>query len=60
VATFTIQNEREDDGRWLAEVPELPGVMTYGITADEAMEKAEALAVRVLTERLKYGETRPH
>lgn len=51
MATFTIQHEQEDDGRWLAEVPELPGVMAYGATADEAMGKAEALAHRVLTDR---------
>lgn len=51
MATFTIQREQEDDGRWLAEVPELPGVMVYGLTSDEAVAKAEALAHRVLTDR---------
>jgi predicted RNase H-like HicB family nuclease len=59
MATFTIQHEREEDGRWLAEVPELPGVMAYGVTADEAMAKAEALALRVLADRLEHNETRP-
>jgi predicted RNase H-like HicB family nuclease len=59
MATFTIQHEQEEDGRWLAEVPELPGVMAYGVTADEAMGKAEALALRVLADRLEHNETRP-
>jgi len=56
---FHIEYEREEDGRWLAEVLELPGVMTYGATADEAMGKAEALALRVLAERIEAGESRP-
>lgn len=56
---FTIEHEREDDGRWLAEVPELPGVLAYGATADEAMAKAEVLALRVLAERLESNESGP-
>ncbi len=56
---FTIEHEREEDGRWLAEVPELPGVLAYGTTADEAMAKAEVLALRVLAERLEHNETGP-
>ena len=56
---FTIEHEREDDGRWLAEVPELPGVLAYGATADEAMANAEILALRVLAERLEHNETGP-
>ena len=56
---FTIEHEREDDGRWLAEVPELPGVLAFGATADEAMAKAEVLALRVLAERLESNETGP-
>lgn len=56
---LTIEHEREEDGRWLAEVPELPGVLAYGATADEAMAKAEALALRVLAERLDHNETGP-
>ncbi|NJN05497.1 MAG: type II toxin-antitoxin system HicB family antitoxin, partial [Rhodobacteraceae bacterium] len=51
--------EREEDGRWLAEVPELAGVMAYGSTAEEAMAKAQVLALRVLAERLEHGEARP-
>lgn len=56
---FTLECERESDGRWLAEVPELPGVLAYGASADEAMAKAELLALRVLAERLEQGESRP-
>jgi len=53
-----IECEREEDGRWLAEVRELPGVLAYGATAEEAMAKAEVLALRVLAERLEHGEAR--
>ena len=56
---LTLECEREDDGRWLAEVPQLPGVMAYGATAEEAMAKAEVLALRVLAERLEQGESKP-
>jgi predicted RNase H-like HicB family nuclease len=56
---FSIEYEQEEDGRWLAEVPQLPGVLTYGATANEAMTKAEVLALRVLAERLEHGESRP-
>jgi Uncharacterized conserved protein len=54
-----IEYEREIDGRWLAEVPEIPGVLTYGTTAEEAMAKAETLALRALAERIESGENRP-
>jgi predicted RNase H-like HicB family nuclease len=57
---FEIECEREEDGRWLAEVPQLPGVLAYGSSADEAMAKAEILTLRVLAERLEHGESRPH
>ena len=56
---FTIEHEQEKDGRWLAEVPELPGVLSYGATAQEAMAKAQVLALRVLAERLEHNETGP-
>lgn len=56
---FTIEHEREDDERWLAEVPELPGVLAYGASAQKAMAKAEVLALRVLAERLEQGESGP-
>ncbi len=54
-----IETEREDDGRWLAEVPDLPGVMTYGQTRDEAIVKVKALALRALADRLEHGEEIP-
>ena len=57
---FNIECEREEDGRWLAEVPQLPGVLAYGTSRDEAMSKAEVLALRVLAERLEHGESRAH
>ncbi len=56
---YSIEYEREEDGRWLAEVNELPGVLAYGNTSEEAMAKAEALALRVLAERLDHGERKP-
>ena len=56
---FTLECEQEQDGRWLAEVLELPGALAYGGTKDGAMAKAEALALRVLAERLEHGEARP-
>ena len=56
---FTIEHEREEDGRWLAEVPEIPGALAYGATANQAMAKAEALALRVLAERLEHDESGP-
>ena len=55
---LTIECEQETDGRWLAEVPELPGVLAYGATADEAMARVQVLALRVMAERLEHGETR--
>ncbi|MDY0040096.1 MAG: type II toxin-antitoxin system HicB family antitoxin [Desulforhabdus sp.] len=54
--TFTIEYEQEDDGRWLAEVLELPGVLAYGKTSHEAVSKVQALALRVLADRLEHGE----
>jgi predicted RNase H-like HicB family nuclease len=57
--TFTVEYEREDDGRWLAEVIELPGVLAYGQTSDESIAKAQALALRVLADRLENGDSAP-
>jgi len=57
--TFTVEYEREDDGRWLAEVVELPGVLAYGASSDEAIARAQALALRVLADRLEHGEGTP-
>ena len=55
---FTIECEEEVDGRWIAEIPQLPGVLCYGHTADEAMAKAEVLALRAMAERLEQHESR--
>ena len=57
---FTLESEMEEDGRWIAEVPELPGVMAYGSTKSEAMARAEILALRVLAEKLENSESAPH
>jgi predicted RNase H-like HicB family nuclease len=57
--TFTVEYEREEDGRWLAEVLELPGVLAYGANSDEAIAKAQALALRVLADRLEHGVGKP-
>jgi predicted RNase H-like HicB family nuclease len=54
-----IELEQEEDGRWIAEVPVLPGVMAYGPTRQEAIERAQVLALRVLAERLEHGESVP-
>ena len=56
VVTFTIELEPEADGRWLAEVPALPGVMCYGADRDEAVARVQALALRVIAERLEHRE----
>jgi predicted RNase H-like HicB family nuclease len=54
-----IEVEREEDGRWIAEAPELPGVMSYGQTRDEALLKVKAPALRTLADRLEHGERVP-
>ena len=56
---LTVEIDREDDGRWLAEVPDLPGVLAYGASRDEAVARVEALALRVLADRLEHGEAGP-
>jgi predicted RNase H-like HicB family nuclease len=56
---FTIEQEQESDGRWLAEVLELPGVLAYGTSSLEAVSKVEVLALRVIAERLENNESRP-
>lgn len=56
---LVLEVEQEVDGRWLAEIPLLPGVLAYGKTAAEAMTRAEALAFRVLADRLEHGESGP-
>jgi predicted RNase H-like HicB family nuclease len=54
--TFEIEIDREDDGRWIAEVPELSGAMAYGRSRDEAVARVQALALRVIAERLEQAE----
>ena len=56
---FTIELEQEEDGRWIAEVMELPGVMVYGSTRGDALRQVQALALRVLADRLQHGEAPP-
>jgi predicted RNase H-like HicB family nuclease len=57
--SMTLEVEQEVDGRWLAEVTELPGVMAYGQTRPEAVARAQALALRVIADRLDHGEPVP-
>jgi predicted RNase H-like HicB family nuclease len=57
--TFKVEIEQEDDGRWLAEVVELPGVLAYGETEQAALSRVQALALRVIAERLEHGEAGP-
>ena len=54
---FKVETEQEEDGRWLAEVVELPGVLAYGETQEAAVSRVQALALRVIAERLEHGET---
>ena len=54
-----VEVDREDDGRWIGEVPALPGVLVYGSTEKEARTRAEALAFRVIADRLEHGEPVP-
>ena len=56
---FKVEVEQEEDGRWLAEVLELPGVLAYGQSQDAALSKVQALALRVIAERLEHGEAGP-
>jgi predicted RNase H-like HicB family nuclease len=55
----TIELERETDGRWIAEVPSLAGVLTYGATREEAVARVQALALRVFADRLEHQEAAP-
>jgi predicted RNase H-like HicB family nuclease len=57
--TLHIEVEQEADGRWLAEVNDVPGVMAYGVTRPDAVAKVQALALRVLADRLEHGEAVP-
>lgn len=57
--TFRPEIEQEDDGRWIAEVLELPGALAYGQTPEEAKAKVQALALRIIADRLEHGEADP-
>jgi predicted RNase H-like HicB family nuclease len=57
--TFTVETEQEADGRWIAEIPQIPGAMSYGSTRNEAIARVEALGLRVLAERIEQGESSP-
>ena len=59
MSDFTVEIEQETDGRWIGEVVDLPGVLAYGDTREEAVAKAKALAFRVLADRLEHGEAIP-
>ena len=59
MSEFTVEIEREEDGRWIGEVTDLPGVLAYGASREEAVSKAKALAFRVLADRLEHGEGIP-
>jgi predicted RNase H-like HicB family nuclease len=54
-----IEIDREDDGRFIAEVPDLAGVIVYGATLEDAVAKAQALALRVIADRIEHGESVP-
>ena len=53
---LSIELDREEDGRWIAEAMELPGVMSYGATREEAISNAEKLAIEVIADRIQHGE----
>lgn len=57
--SLAVELEREDDGRWIAEIPELPGVLAYGGSRDEALRAVQTLALRVVADRLEHGEPVP-
>ena len=57
--TFKVEIEQEEDGRWTAEVVDLPGVLTYGKSSDEAQAKVQALALRAIADRLEHGPAGP-
>lgn len=59
IVNLSIEIDREDDGRWIAEALELPGVMTYGSTREEAISNTEKLAIEVIADRIQHGELPP-
>ncbi len=59
IVKFTVETEQETDGRWIAEVPQIPGALAYGTSRQEAVARVEALGLRVLAERIERGESSP-
>lgn len=59
MARFSIELEREGDGRWIAEISSLPGALAYGVSREDAARKVEALALRILADRVESGEDVP-
>ena len=59
MATFNIETEQEDDGRWIAEVVEIAGAMAYGSTREQAVARAQAIALRITADRVEHGEVDP-
>ncbi len=58
--SFQVESEQEEDGRWLAEIPQLSGVMAYGAAREDAITRAKILALRVVADRLNHGEQIPN
>jgi predicted RNase H-like HicB family nuclease len=56
---MSIETEQEEDGRWIAEVSDLPGALAYGATREEAIARVQALSLRILADRLEHGEVVP-
>ena len=56
---LSIECELESDGRWIAEIVQIPGAMAYGVTRDEAMATAEVVALRAIADRIEHGEAKP-
>ncbi len=56
MVTLTVEVDREEDGRWIAEALEIPGVLSYGISRDEAISNVERLAIKVIADRVAHGE----
>ncbi len=56
---LSIECERETDGRWIAEITQIPGAMAYGTTREEAMARAEVVALRTIADRIEHGEAKP-
>jgi predicted RNase H-like HicB family nuclease len=56
---LSIECDREEDGRWIAEIVQIPGAMAYGATRDEAMARAEIVALRAIADQIEHGESKP-